>query len=143
MRGLLLAALLLLIAGGAMAQGVPVQSGEHAGFTRLVARIGADTDWELTRDGRDLRIAFTPEAPAFDLSGVFQRIPRDRLAAITDDEGLELSLGCDCRVDLSRYQQRYLVIDISDAPAPPDPDPDPEPVLELPLFTERASLPEL
>lgn len=137
-RGTILA-LTLLAASMATAQGITVQSGDHDGFTRLVARVGADREWQVAGAGRDLRIAFTPDTPEFDLSRVYDLISRDRLAQIEHADGLVLSLACDCEVSVTRYRDSYAVIDIADPPAAP---PDPEPAVELPLFTGRADLPQ-
>ena len=42
-------ALCLLLAGQqTMAQAISIRSGDHVGFTRLVARVGADRDWQMT-----------------------------------------------------------------------------------------------
>jgi hypothetical protein len=130
----------LVLAGlpvAAQAQ-VVVNSGEHGGFTRLVARIGADREWTVTRDGRSVTVELTPIGPGFDLSQVFERIGRDRIAGIEGDAaGLRLTLACDCTVEPSRYQDRFLVIDVSDRPYLPPPARQ-EPAFTLPLFTDRA-----
>jgi len=126
-------------AGIASAQGVTVQSGDHAGFTRLVARIGEDREWQITRDGREIHIAFPPDSPAFDLSRVYDLISHDRLRDVRDLDGLALSLACDCTISITRYRNRYAVIDIAD---PEDEPPAPEPAVDLPLFTGRATLPQ-
>lgn len=138
-RSVILAFFLFGAASIASAQGVVVQSGDHAGFTRLVARIGADRQWQVTRNGREIHIAFTPDAPSFDLSRVYDLISRDRLRDVRDLDGLALSLACDCTVSVTRYQTRYAVIDIADAGDTPQP---PEPTVDLPLFTGRATLPQ-
>ncbi|TBX28475.1 hypothetical protein [Nioella sediminis] len=121
----------LIWAGAAGAQGIRVQSGDHDGFTRLVAAIGPDRDWQITRDGRDLHIAFSPAVPGFDLSGVYTLITRDRVAGLQVEDGLMLELGCDCTVEISRFQGRYAVIDITDTPYQPPAEP--EPPVDLPV----------
>jgi hypothetical protein len=120
----------LIWAGAVGAQGIRVQSGDHDGFTRLVAAIGPDRDWQVTRDGRDLHIAFSPTVPGFDLSGVYTLITRDRVADLRVENGLMLELGCDCTVEISRFQGRYAVIDITDTPYQPPAEP--VPPVELP-----------
>lgn len=143
MRRAGLAFVLTILSGSmALAQQVTVQSGDHDGFTRLVAAIGAGRDWATTRSDRELRIAFSPDSPTFDLSRVFDLISRDRLRSIENDNGLVLVLACDCTVEITRYQDRYAVIDISDDPYLP-PAPPPPSLAELPLFTGRVSAPAL
>lgn len=130
----------LLFADMAAGQGVAVQSGDHDGFTRLVARIGEARDWQVSREGRSLHIDFTPDAPVFDLSGVFTLITRDRVASIRSSDGLTIELGCDCTVSLTRFQGRYAVIDISDTAYTP-PDADPVAIVDLPDTTQPTVLP--
>jgi hypothetical protein len=122
----------LLWATAAQTQDIPVQSGDHGGFTRLVAAIGSDRDWQVMRDGRRLTISFTPAATGFDLSEVFTLITRDRVADVQSDAGLVIELGCDCSVDITRYLGRYAVIDVSDTPYQPPAEPGP--ALDLPAF---------
>jgi hypothetical protein len=100
-----------------VAQPVGVQSGEHAGFTRLVLDIGRDREWRLEGEGRSRRLALSPPADGFAIDRVFELIPRTRLAALEEGAGLILSLACACTISASRYQGRYLVLDILD----PDP----------------------
>jgi len=105
-----------------LTQTVRVQSGEHEGFSRLVLPIGTDRSWTLDQDGNEWSLGFSPSVTAFDLDRVYQLIPRDRLAAITEDGGLRLSIGCACSVTAFRHQARFLVIDIADAPDATEPD---------------------
>ena len=119
-------ALCLLLAGQqTMAQAISIRSGDHVGFTRLVARVGADRDWQMTRTGDSVLIRFTPDAPGFDLSGVFTLIGRNRLTEISAGDGLRLDLACACTVTLERYQDQFLIIDINDTPYSPS-EPEPE-----------------
>jgi hypothetical protein len=149
----------LLLAGQqTMAQAISIRSGDHAGFTRLVARVGADRDWQMTRTGDSVLIRFTPDAPGFDLSGVFTLIGRNRLTEISAGDGLRLDLACACTVTLERYQDHFLIIDINDTPySPPEPEPEvaaappsaptPDgmsaPQLRLPFVIEAEAAPDL
>jgi hypothetical protein len=142
--------LFLAFAGSfATAQGVPVQSGEHDGFTRLVARIGAGRDWQITRDEAGVIIRFSPDAPDFDVSRIFDLIGRTRLTGIRSEDGLHLSLACPCTVSIERFQSDYAVIDIDDTPYVPDTPPEPvaalppEPAVDLPLFAGTRAAPAL
>ncbi|MBF9035259.1 hypothetical protein HKCCE2091_13515 [Rhodobacterales bacterium HKCCE2091] len=92
-----------------------MQSGEHGTYTRLVAPIGSDRDFETTRIGREVRIVLTPPAD-FDTSTVFRRLNAGRLDALDAEGDLSLTLGCACRVEASRYLDTYLVLDIYDDP---------------------------
>lgn len=99
-------------APSAMAQTIRVQSGEHADFTRLVLDIGATRDWRLERLGDTARLILDPPVDGFDISAVFDLIPRSRLAGLVASSELELVLACPCDIAASRYEQRYLVLDI-------------------------------
>lgn len=158
LSGISLVLFLLLTGTTAMGQGVTVQSGDHAGFTRLVASIGAQRDWDVTRIDDTVQIRLTPDVPAFNLSGVFNLIGRDRLAEIrADEDGLQLDLACDCTVTLERYQDRFMIIDIDDTPysppipeaeieetaAPVDPQPPAVASTPLPLLVETDPVPDL
>ena len=129
-----IAALVLASLGSlATAQTVPVRSGEHDGFTRLVVPIGADRNWQITRDDAGVSIRFFPDPPELDVSRVFDLIGRTRLSAIRSEDGLYLSLACPCTVSVERFQGNLAVIDIDDTPYTPDePTPPPEPVTEIP-----------
>ncbi|PWK59808.1 hypothetical protein [Roseicyclus mahoneyensis] len=123
---------LTLNAPVALAQTIAVQSGEHDGFTRLVLDIGADRDWSLTGTGETRLLTLDPPVAGFAIGRVFDLIPRDRLSALTAEEGLVLSLACDCDISASRYQNRYLVLDIAASPArsadpAPEAESDPDP----------------
>lgn len=119
-----------LNAPAVLAQTIAVQSGEHAGFTRLVLDIGVDREWSLTGDGQSRRLTLDPPVAGFAIGRVFDLIPRDRLATLTEEEGLVLSLACDCDISASRYQNRYLVLDIAAATQGPSISPVPEVDLE-------------
>jgi hypothetical protein len=94
------------------AQTIRVQSGEHADFTRLVLDIGASRSWRLEREGEVTRLRLDPPVDGFDITRVFDLIPRTRLAGLLVRDGLELSLACPCDIEASRFQGRYLLLDI-------------------------------
>ena len=114
---------LLLVAGlPATAQTVTFRSGNHPGFVRLVLDIPAGTPWDLGRSGEDYALDLGPGFD-FDLSGIFERIPRDRLAGIAAAETpgrLTLNLACPCHATAFLFQPDKLVIDVVDGPPPGD-----------------------
>ena len=118
-RGVHLLLALLALLGGAMAAQaapVPVRSGEHATFTRLVFADTGDSRWTADRPGADsFALAFSGPPPDLDLSGVFDRIPRSRLLGVSlDGARLVLDLACACKVEASRIPSGHVVIDILD-----------------------------
>ncbi len=116
----LIALILLLAPVGAVAQTVTFRSGEHAGFSRLVLDIPPGTDWSLGRQGDDYLLSLG-EGITFDTSAAFERIPRDRIAALDTSAApgeLIVRLGCDCHATAFLFQPGKLVLDVVDGPAP-------------------------
>lgn len=114
--------LLLATAVPAAAETARVVSGEHGAFTRLVIELPGPLDWTLARTAEGYAFAAEGDAqPTYDLTRVWQRIDRKRLAALatdTVDGPLRLTLGCDCHVFPFEYQPGIVVLDIKPGPAP-------------------------
>ncbi|QYK41570.1 MAG: hypothetical protein KF887_00010 [Paracoccaceae bacterium] len=118
-----LAAVLILVIGwsAAMAQTIPVRSGEHEGFSRLVLTLPQGTGWHLWRTDQGYALRLDRSA-RYDLAGVFRLIPRTRLAAIWAEPAtgwLQLGLGCRCHATAFEFRPGILVIDLHDGPPPP------------------------
>lgn len=109
-------AILIAVPCVAQGQAIRVTAGEHADFTRVVLRIPAGMAWTVT--DTDEGHAFVPSTRVdFDLSRLFDRIPRRRLAsARLDAGGLVLALACDCPIRAWEERAGFVVIDILDAP---------------------------
>ncbi len=117
----LLALTLLLITSVARAETIVVHSGEHDGFSRLVLPMETPAHWQFGRtlDGYELRLG--RPGVVFDLSQVFNRIPRERLADLgttADGTRLTLQLSCSCHAEIFEFRPTVLVIDIRPG-APP------------------------
>ena len=111
----------VLLAGPAAAQSVPVRSGEHDTFSRLVLTFPAPLDWTLSRtpDGYDLAAIGT--VPRYDLRDVYRLIPRTRLGAIYSDPGsghLRLRVPCSCHAIPFELRPGVVVIDLHDGLPP-------------------------
>ncbi|MBI1217206.1 MAG: hypothetical protein GC186_01555 [Rhodobacteraceae bacterium] len=120
MKGLL-AAVLVCLALAAQGETVIVRSGEHDGFSRLVLPMEAAAPWQFGRtlDGYELRLG--RPGVKFDLSKVFDRIPRLRLADLGTEAGgtrLTLQLSCACHAEVFEFRPSILVIDIRPGPPP-------------------------
>jgi len=99
----------------ANAQPLRVQTGEHERFTRVVVRLPAGADWQFGRTGNGYALRL-PVTDGYDLSSFFNRIPRTRIGAVSQNASrgdLLLELACDCRADVEVFDRAYLVIDIS------------------------------
>lgn len=117
----LVSVLLHLAAPVVWAQPVPVQSGEHETFSRLVFRLQSGTDWSINRLDHQAQINVAQPDIEFDLSQVFDKIPRKRLIGVSQKEKgapLDLALSCNCEVEGFVQSGSYLVIDIRDAKTP-------------------------
>lgn len=114
---------LLALAPAASGETARVLSGEHADFSRLVIELPGDADWTVGRtpDGYGFA-AKTATQPGYDLSSVWERIPRSRLQSLAVDPqtgALLLGLGCDCHLFPFEYGSGIIVLDVKDGPPPP------------------------
>ena len=111
---------LLLLPLAVSAQQVSVRSGEHDGFTRLVVYFPPNVTSDII-EGED-QVEIIPSRPlSFDLSSVFSRIARTRVASVRQDapEGsLHLQLACDCPLRREVLVGNVLVLDILDPKQP-------------------------
>ena len=114
------ACLLTLGAGAGQAQTLSVRSGEHATFTRLVIRLPEGQDWELGRTSGGYGLRLPGSGVDMDVSQVFERVPRTRLADIRPaTEGYDIVITCDCRATGFEDGTGLLVVDIREgAPEP-------------------------
>lgn len=162
-----LAVLFSAVAFGATAETVAVRSGEHDGFSRLVLPLAAPAPWHFGRtlDGYALQV----DRPGveFDLSRVFARIPRLRLAdlaGVAGESTLSLQLNCACHAEAFAFRPDILVIDIRPGPPPKGspfeqtlkgtptpaaapaglaPRPDPRARADMPVYDWRANAPAI
>ncbi len=119
-----LVALLVLAGLPAAAQTVTFRSGNHPDFARLVLDIPAGTAWDLGRTGGDYVLDLGPgQGLTFDPEGIFDRIPRDRIAGVdiaSEPGRVVLRLACSCHASAFLFQPDKLVIDVVDGPPPAD-----------------------
>ncbi|MGN0934147.1 hypothetical protein [Falsigemmobacter intermedius] len=118
---LLLIFLLLLPAGVSQAQTVTAYSGDHPGFTRVVLDLPPRSEWQLGRRGEDYGLRILPPPAAVDLSQVYRRIGKNRLAGIdwlAEDGELKIRLGCLCHARLTEDRPGLLIVDIRNGAAP-------------------------
>ena len=135
-----LAISLLALSTAASAGTVSFQSGEHDGFTRLVATLPtADTEWRLTRSGRTYTLAVEGDDLRFATDKVFSRIARTRLQSIstdTDSGIVRFNLACDCEIESARFNTRHVIFDIRPAKEPSSVIPE-NFALKLPAITDE------
>ena len=151
---------LLLVMGLApiaAAQTVAVRSGEHETFSRLVLTLPAGAGWSTERTDEGYRVVVEGRVSAFDITQVFERIPRDRITAVAPVAGetaLDIAVACDCRMEAFGFDGNRLVVDVidgSDGDAPVTETRETAVAesgngaartpLRLPLFTDRTAVP--
>lgn len=101
---------------------VKVRSGEHASFTRLVFDFSRRETADLQRVAGGYRLEINDWLDGYDLSRVFDFIPRSRLRAVEPVPGssaLFLRLGCDCEVRTFYSNGTRFVVDIHDPKVEP------------------------
>lgn len=117
-----MAASLLALSTAVSAETISFQSGEHDGFTRLVATLpSADTEWQLSRAGRSYTLTFEGRDLRFVTNKVFARIPRTRLESMSTDAEtgvVRLNLACDCEIESSWFNKRHVIFDIRESSKP-------------------------
>ena len=103
----------------AHAQVVPVVSGEHDGYTRLVFTVAPDREWNLVTEQGVATLVFPAQNMEFVDDEVFTRIPKTRLVSTRAEQteqsaSYRMTLGCDCEVGAFAYLDAYVVVDITD-----------------------------
>ncbi len=102
-------------------QVVPVNSGEHDGFSRLVLHMNSGVEWEVQETRGLASVQFPAQSLRFSTAHVFDKIPKKRIVGIGETQsdtgsGLQLELDCQCEVQVSAFTQNYIVIDVFDGP---------------------------
>ncbi|WP_146694558.1 hypothetical protein [Thioclava sp. F42-5] len=113
------ALLFLLPLAPAHATVIPVKSGEHDGFSRLVVYLPASASRAITPVDGGIRIDTDAPEPQFATQNVFELIPRDRLQALAAqaDGGLFLKLAPGVAPETFSLESGAFVIDLKD-PSP-------------------------
>jgi hypothetical protein len=118
---ILYAIILFLSASFAQAETVTVISGEHPTFSRLVLTIPQQSEWQLGRTPTGYELHIPLADLRYDVSKVFELIPRDRLKGIYTDPqtgNLHLTMQCICHAIPFSLDAQTIVIDLKDGPAP-------------------------
>ena len=116
-------AVIALVAFPANAEPVRVLTGEHEDFTRIVLPFSAPADWSLFRTEGGYGLSVGDRTPTYDLSRVFDLIPKTRLRSIHVNPAtrdLNLGVACLCHVEVAEQSDGVLVIDLHDGPGNPD-----------------------
>lgn len=108
-----LAFVIMLWANHAAAD-VVVRSGEHANFSRLVIYVDQKNAPTLQKTDTGYRFSSGDDSEEFDLSSVFDKIPKNRINAISSPAGglIDISVDCECHAKTEQLSGGRFVIDI-------------------------------
>ncbi|WP_216859433.1 hypothetical protein [Sulfitobacter aestuariivivens] len=114
MRYLVVFLLLGVVAMPVSATPTVIRSGEHEGYSRLVAALPDGVEWSVRQVGREVVLRYDRFDAGFETERVFRRIPRTRISTVTSDtNSLTLVLNCDCRVSAFTEKGAFVVIDVA------------------------------
>ncbi|WP_407493746.1 hypothetical protein [Pseudooceanicola sp. MF1-13] len=137
--------LLVILPNFGWSQTVSIRSGEHDGFTRLVVYLPNGVEADVTRTAAGSEVT-TSRPVSFDISGIYDRIGRDRFQNVSIGQGgkvLSLSYECDCQLRKEVLVGNVLVLDLVGGEQPPTVVPEPQvaaPVLPVVPETPKPSL---
>ncbi len=117
-RLLIVLAAFWLGVSASFAQTITVRSGEHENFSRLVLTLPKEISWKIVESNRSFSLRVDAPTVLFDYSQVFERIPRKRIVAISQERvgsDLVFSLACDCSVSSFVDNANLVVIDVKNA----------------------------
>lgn len=121
--GLLALVLLLGAVAPAYGKALELRSGEHATFSRLVLDLPAGATWSLGRTSEGYELRLDGVGDEIDISGVFGRIPKTRLSAVSIAESgaaVALTVQPGAHATATQNDSGRLIIDIADGPAAPE-----------------------
>ena len=108
----------LMLATTTFAQDIPVRSGAHDGFARLVVRTPNGTEWSLQPRNGGAALRMSGYDGSFDLSGVFDLIDRTFIQSVENtDGGFDIEFACDCTAQAFEVDGGFVVIDVAKTPA--------------------------
>ncbi len=115
-----------------------VKSGEHPTFSRLVVYLPNSISWDLSETGNGYALSVPEWNSGFDVSSVFEMIPRSRIASVSaKDASLEIEIACQCDVSAEALDRGGVIIDVADG------QPEPQTSVETADRRQQFSLPRL
>ena len=104
----------------AVAQTVAITSGEHAGFSRLTFELPADVTWNFGRNEDAYVFLPNNEGLLFDISRVFERIPKFRILDVKPRRNtIVIEVADNTHADIFELRDGRIAIDIKDGrPSP-------------------------
>lgn len=105
----------------ASAQSVPVTSGEHGDFTRIVLELPKGTAWTPEVGNNEVSLIISLPNLRFQDTNVFQKLTDERISHVSSrsnahSSAFVIALNCECDASTSSYLNRYIVVDIQEKP---------------------------
>ena len=87
---------------------IPIRSGEHSSFTRLVLTIDPASVWSLVETPGLIKVEFPDQLLNFDTGSIFDRIPKTRISGISaalsgDKSVLNIAVPCACPANIFAF----------------------------------------
>lgn len=98
-------------------------SGEHADFSRIVVFFDTPSEWKVGRTERGYAFEYGGNSANFNISEIFQYIPRNRVLNVTHDSELQrlnFEIDCVCHIDAFELRNGHVALDFKDGEAEPD-----------------------
>lgn len=108
--------LFLLLPAPSYAEPIRIRSGEHDTFSRLVFQIQEGSEWTVSEQESGFEIQISGSDDGYNTAGVLDRLPRQRLRALQqqNDGSLLIAKHCNCSVRSFLWRPDRLVVDIID-----------------------------
>ena len=99
----------------ASSESIPVSSGEHGDFSRLVFEGSGIRGWVYDQAENDYTIRFPNHRDGFKTQTVYKYIKNDRVKSFTtQNSNFRFQVGCECVVDVFEIGKTVLVVDIKE-----------------------------
>lgn len=113
LSGLVISVIFTFWAGWAASKPIPVSSGEHGQFSRLVFEGRSLQGWEHVRTGKENVITFPNQKEGFRTDSIYNFIRKDRLRSFTANASkFQFEISCVCTVEVFEIGETILVVDI-------------------------------
>lgn len=114
--GLLSTFFIVLQANLVLAQ-IPLRSGAHESFSRVVFDVPRGTDWTFEVQETSSFLRLEGHTAGFDTSRVFDRIDRTHVRSVSaTDSSVEIEFNCNCTANATLVDETMIVVDIRLSP---------------------------
>ncbi|MEH6478316.1 MAG: hypothetical protein V7727_21675, partial [Sneathiella sp.] len=94
---------------------IPLRSGQHKDFARIVLQVPEGKSWQAKKIGNSVSITIPGHSNGYKIDEVFQRIPKTHISKVeAQDSTFRLHFDCDCDVVAFDVENNFLAIDIAE-----------------------------